>query len=53
MTETPINFNRAKISCRAPKFSTEVETFIISKMRVLKCGNGFIYLPTIFYFTVI
>lgn len=36
MTETPINFNRAKISCRAPKFSTEAETFIISKMGVLE-----------------
>lgn len=36
MIETPINFNRAKISCRAPKFSTEVETVIISKMGVLK-----------------
>lgn len=36
MTETPINFNRAKISCRAPKFSTEVKTFIISKMGVLE-----------------
>lgn len=35
MTETPINFSSAKISCRAPKFSTELETFIISKIGVL------------------